>query len=121
MKKSFKLSQRPGQPSAVNTTGSLPASAAAEEEITPTAGLEPNVRRNRPRGTRALRDLHSIRAAEEPPYRPSHNSPTTRKTIEVPEDYFFRVKMHALQRRIKEKDMWEEILEEYFTRHSDLR
>jgi len=46
--------------------------------------------------------------------------PTTRKTIEVPEEYFFRVKMHALQRRIKEKDMWAEILEEYFANHPDL-
>lgn len=39
---------------------------------------------------------------------------TTRKTIEVPEDYFFRVKMRALQRRMKEKELWAEILSEYF-------
>ena len=40
--------------------------------------------------------------------------PTTRKTIEVPEDYFYLVKMRALQRHIKEKDLWAEILKEYF-------
>ena len=40
--------------------------------------------------------------------------PTTRKTIEVPEDYFYLVKMRALQRHMKEKDLWAEILKEYF-------
>jgi hypothetical protein len=42
---------------------------------------------------------------------------TTRKTIEVPEDYFFRVKMRALERHILEKELWAEILSEYFTSH----
>ncbi len=42
---------------------------------------------------------------------------TTRKTIEVPEDYFFQVKLHALNRKMKEKDLWAEILREYFTNH----
>jgi hypothetical protein len=43
--------------------------------------------------------------------------PTTRKTIEVPEEYFFLVKLHAVQRRMKEKELWAEILEEYFRLH----
>jgi hypothetical protein len=43
--------------------------------------------------------------------------PTTRKTIEVPEDYFFRVKMRALKRHMKEKELWSEILGEYFKNH----
>lgn len=43
--------------------------------------------------------------------------PTTRKTIEVPEDYFYMVKQRALHRRIKEKQLWSEILLEYFTTH----
>ncbi len=43
--------------------------------------------------------------------------PTTRKTIEVPEDYFFRVKMRALERKILEKELWSEILTEYFKNH----
>ncbi len=42
------------------------------------------------------------------------SSPTTRKTIEVPEDYFFRVKMRALERKMLEKELWSEILREYF-------
>lgn len=43
--------------------------------------------------------------------------PTTRKTIEVPEDYFFRVKMRALERKMLEKELWAEILSEYFENH----
>jgi hypothetical protein len=42
---------------------------------------------------------------------------TTRKTIEVPEDYFFRVKMRALERKMLEKELWAEILSEYFDSH----
>jgi hypothetical protein len=42
---------------------------------------------------------------------------TTRKTIEVPEDYFFRVKMRALERKMLEKELWAEILGEYFENH----
>lgn len=44
-------------------------------------------------------------------------SSTTRKTIEVPEDYFFRVKMRALERKMLEKELWSEILVEYFKNH----
>ena len=43
--------------------------------------------------------------------------PTTRKTIEVPEDYFYWVKLTAVKRRMKEKELWAEILREYFARH----
>ncbi len=42
---------------------------------------------------------------------------TTRKTIEVPEDYFYMVKMRALQRKILEKELWAEILTDYFQNH----
>ena len=42
---------------------------------------------------------------------------TTRKTIEVPEDYFFRVKMRALERKMLEKELWAEIIGEYFKSH----
>ena len=42
---------------------------------------------------------------------------TTRKTIEVPEDYFFQVKMRALERKMLEKELWAEILGEYFNNH----
>ena len=42
---------------------------------------------------------------------------TTRKTIEVPEDYFRRVKIRAVERGILEKELWAEILGEYFDHH----
>lgn len=45
---------------------------------------------------------------------------TTRKTIEVPEEYFYKVKMRALERRMLEKELWAEILEEYFSNHSTI-
>jgi hypothetical protein len=43
--------------------------------------------------------------------------PTTRKTIEVPEDYFRRVKIRAVERGILEKELWAEIVGEYFQNH----
>jgi hypothetical protein len=42
---------------------------------------------------------------------------TTRKTIEVPEDYFRRVKIRAVERGILEKELWAEIVSEYFEHH----
>ena len=43
--------------------------------------------------------------------------PTTRKTIEVPEEYFHKVKMRAVERKMLEKELWAEILREYFGLH----
>jgi hypothetical protein len=43
--------------------------------------------------------------------------PTTRKTIEIPEEYFYRVKMRALERHLLEKELWSEIVSEYFANH----
>lgn len=42
---------------------------------------------------------------------------TTRKTIEVPEDFFRRVKIRAVERGMLEKELWAEILGEYFKAH----
>jgi hypothetical protein len=42
---------------------------------------------------------------------------TTRKTIEIPEDYFYKVKLRAVQRRMLEKELWAEIVSEYFATH----
>jgi hypothetical protein len=42
---------------------------------------------------------------------------TTRKTIEVPEDYFRQVKIRAVERDMLEKELWAEILGEYFKNH----
>ncbi len=50
---------------------------------------------------------------------PRAAGPTTRKTIEIPENYFFQVKERAVQRRIKEKHLWSEIVAEYFERHPE--
>jgi hypothetical protein len=43
--------------------------------------------------------------------------PTTRKTIEVPEGYFRLVKIRAVERGMLEKELWAEILDEYFKNH----
>jgi len=53
----------------------------------------------------------------EPDLPPLGTGPTTRKTIEVPEDFYYRVKRRALDRRMKEKELWAEILYEYFATH----
>lgn len=49
---------------------------------------------------------------------PSSLSDTTRKTIEVPADYFTAVKIRAAQRKMLEKELWAEILTEYFSNHT---
>jgi len=42
---------------------------------------------------------------------------TTRKTIEVPEDFFRRVKIRAVEQGMLQKERWSEILGEYFKNH----
>jgi hypothetical protein len=86
-KKSFKIARKPGQG---NDSGASTAAPA----------LEPRAR--------------TRKAA--PVTRPTVGV-TTRKTIEVPEDFFFRVKMRALERKMLEKELWAEILGEYFENH----
>jgi hypothetical protein len=89
-KKSFKIARKPGQGSN-SQASSAPSSEskARTRRATPTA-------------------IATISASV---------GPTTRKTIEVPEDYFFRVKMRALERKMLEKELWAEILGEYFENH----
>lgn len=91
MNKSFKIARKPGQ------------------SVTP-AVVEPKVRKTKEK-----------KAAKSAPAQTKTlalgNGPTTRKTIEVPEDYFYRVKMRALERKILEKELWAEILQEYFETH----
>ena len=98
MNKSFKIARKPGQ--AAQTAGEQTAAGAATRPTT--------AKRARPKqgngGTQA--------AAHAAPQ--LGTGPTTRKTIEVPEDYFYQVKMRALQRHMKEKELWAEILGEYF-------
>lgn len=89
-KKSFKIARKPGQGNGTETPAiTMP---------------EPN--------TRARKTAPSVSVASNPSI-----GPTTRKTIEVPEDYFFRVKMRALERKMLEKELWSEILREYFKNH----
>lgn len=87
-KKSFKIARKPGQG---NDSGT---SAVAVPERKPRARQAP-----------------AVASA------PAVVGQTTRKTIEVPEDFFFRVKMRALERKMLEKELWAEILGEYFKNH----
>jgi hypothetical protein len=97
MTKNFKIARKPGQGAQETKT---------DEDVAPQEKVKAESR---------------VRSSSRLPVPPvSADSPTTRKTIEVPEDYFFKVKMRAFERKIREKDMWAEILEEYFKNHSTL-
>jgi hypothetical protein len=89
-KKSFKIARKPGQGNGSQAAATTSASAS----------------KNRTR--KAV-----------PPAVPANVSIglTTRKTIEVPEDYFRRVKIRAVERGMLEKELWAEILAEYFGNH----
>lgn len=89
-KKSFKIARKPGQ-----GNGGQAAAASVPERRAST-------RKAAPANTAPV----SVAVGQ-----------TTRKTIEVPEDYFFRVKMRALERKMLEKELWAEILGEYFENH----
>lgn len=103
MTKSFKIARRPGQ----TTQGAEVETAAAQAPS--------------PKRSRARQPNGDGPAKAAPDAAPQLGSGlTTRKTIEVPEDYFYLVKMRALQRHMKEKEMWAEILKEYFTNHPTL-
>ena len=88
-KKDFKIARKPGQGNDAQAMTATPAS-------------ESKARTRKAAAATAV---------------PANVSPTTRKTIEVPEDYFFRVKMRALERKMLEKELWAEILNEYFGNH----
>jgi hypothetical protein len=88
-KKSFKIARKPGRGN------------GAQAVATP----EPE---RKPRTKKVTTATVSVSATA---------GPTTRKTIEVPEDYFFQVKMRALERKMLEKELWAEILGEYFKGH----
>ncbi|MDQ3818682.1 MAG: hypothetical protein M3362_13525 [Acidobacteriota bacterium] len=91
-KKSFKIARKPGQ-------GNNGQSAGVSEP----------------------KRKATIRRTTNEPTKPTSEGfgPTTRKTIEVPEDYFFWVKKRALYRKMLEKELWAEILSEYFENHPD--
>lgn len=89
-KKSFKIARKPGQGNGSQTTA------------TPAPGGKGRTRKATPAATATAS---------------ASMGQTTRKTIEVPEDFFFRVKMRALERKMLEKELWAEILGEYFDNH----
>jgi hypothetical protein len=88
--KSFKIARKPGQDNGAQTAVAAPERKTRTRKAAPAAA-------------------HMSASASV--------GPTTRKTIEVPEDYFFRVKMRALERKMLEKELWAEILSEYFENH----
>lgn len=94
MSKNFKIARKPGQAADAavsNASLSLPAEKGGRSSKVDRANIK----------SKAKLDLGA----------------TTRKTIEVPEGYFYQVKMRALQRRILEKELWAEIIKEYFEAH----
>jgi hypothetical protein len=88
-KKSFKIARKPGQ------GNDSEATLLSESE----------------------KKLRERKSAQAPVISGTSIGLTTRKTIEVPEDFFFRVKMRALERKMLEKELWAEILSEYFENH----
>lgn len=101
MTKSFKIARKPGQP-AQDADGKPQATRPAPPAASKSA---------RPKRANGAQPAAAA---------PLGSGPTTRKTIEVPEDYFYMVKMQALQRHMKEKDLWAEILREYFKNKADV-
>lgn len=90
-KKSFKIARKPGQ-------------GNGSQAVATTVAPETRAR------TRKAAPVATVAAGV-------NVGPTTRKTIEVPEDFFFRVKMRALERKMLEKELWAEILGEYFNKY----
>lgn len=88
-KKSFKIARKPGQGNGAQAITAPEIEKRSRARKSPPASLPTSV----------------------------STGPTTRKTIEVPEDFFFRVKMRALERKMLEKELWAEILSEYFDKH----
>ena len=102
MSKSFKIARKPGQStSEVQTAAVGEASAAAPSQR-----------------TRQIRGIASGAGAQ--PVISATRSATTRKTIEVPEDYFYKVKLRALERHMLEKELWAEIVGDYFAHHPEV-
>ena len=82
-KKDFKIARRPGQGAVIRT---------------PSASLEPEPKA-RTKRIATTADPASVGVG-----------PTTRKTIEVPEDYFRQVKIRAVERNMLENELWSEML-----------
>lgn len=117
MKKSFKLTHKPGHallPTVPLADASAPT--ASEEPAVAVSSVVASLAMKEPGRNARIDPRPSLTISASTPAAQTRGN-TTRKTIEVPEEYFYQVKMRALQRRIKEKDLWAEILEEYFAQH----
>jgi hypothetical protein len=98
MSKGFKIARKPRR--------AIPeAPAKADRQV---SGRTKRINQHPSGGIAALND-RSVRSAAA--------RVSTRKTIEVPEDYFFRVKLRAVERHMLEKELWAEIVSEYFANH----
>jgi len=119
MKKSFKLTHKPGQASLQTPGVASPSPVKISDDTISSEPAKSEILRTRSQGRSVVTDHRATRTIREEAPGQQQVGGTTRKTIEVPEEYFFLVKMRALKRRIKEKDMWAEILEEYFASHPE--
>lgn len=104
MTKNFKIARKPGEAAqtSVTTNQATPTGSRREqpyEDVDVPVTASPVSKRKVPEADAEI-DLTP-----------------TRKTIEVPNHYFYQVKMRALQRRILEKELWSEIVAEYFRRN----
>ena len=104
MTKNFKIARKPGQAAQTNAATAQVTGAGNQRE-------QPNGEDNEPASTSPVSKREVREADGEIDLTP------TRKTIEVPNHYFYQVKMRALQRRMLEKELWAEIVAEYFERH----
>jgi hypothetical protein len=93
MSKNFKIARKPGQ--ALNAPALSPAAKGSKDRPGKTV---------QPISGETLSGSSAV-------------GPTTRKTIEVPEDFFYQVKLRALERKMLEKELWAEIVSEYFQNH----
>lgn len=109
MKKSFKIANRPLAGAKIEEADSK-AQIVGEAS---SAETEPE-KKSLPNGELQTKNIATPLIVTAPV---TVRQSTTRKTIEVPEEYFHMVKMRAVERRIREKDLWAEILAEYFTNH----
>lgn len=117
MKKSFKLTHKPRQVLVQPASFTYPSPEVAVNDIIVGESFVAEALGTKVQGNGDVPDNRLLPTPREESPTLQKKGMTTRKTIEVPEEYFYQVKMRALQRRIKEKDMWAEILEEYFSRH----
>ncbi|MGH9898335.1 MAG: hypothetical protein ACRD63_09930 [Pyrinomonadaceae bacterium] len=104
MVKNFKIARKPGQASQSTAGLDSKVSESSDHKQVAEENKEPIKSRTSVRA-RKIKNNHDVELT------------MTRKTIEIPTHYFYEVKMQALQRHMLEKELWAEIVTEYFNRH----